>query len=261
MQNCIRCRHFITGPMFLGGLLSLWNEISLRLNFLSEHYFDFEKEIDDCVQKIQVLDDLQYDMEQLGGTFDESVRNRTELEMGKLQSEKESVAKKMDMFLCDMQMLTKQINECKALIAENDTEGDSQVQLVVHDQNEFKVEIEQTSLFQQLNEVCVNASIFQSASADFATPRRSQMIDNMSLINKIRPAMCSLNEKEQLAVGNQVTKFLLQRLKTWERVDQVVAGQILLEDLGDDEKISKDEFIGLLASKTPQLLDLREVVV
>lgn len=261
MQNCIRCRHFITGPMFLGGLLSLWNEISLRLNFLSEHYFDFEKEIDDCVQKIQVLDDLQYDMEQLGGTFDESVRNRTELEMGKLQSEKESVAKKMDMFLCDMQMLTKQINECKALIAENDTEGDSQVQLVVHDQNEFKVEIEQTSLFQQLNEVCVNASIFQSASADFATPRRSQMIDNMSLINKIRPAMCSLNEKEQLAVGNQVTKFLLQRLKTWERVDQVVAGQILLEDLGDDEKISKDEFIGLLASKTPQLLDLREVMV
>lgn len=261
MQNCIRCRHFITGPMFLGGLLSLWNEISLRLNFLSEHYFDFEKEIEGCDEIIAEQDDLEYDMEQIGGLFDQSVRNRTELEKGKLQSEKESVAKKMDMFLCDIQMLTKQINECKAVIAQQDSERDGQVQLVVHDQNEFKVEIEQTSLFQQLNEVCVNASIFQSASADFATPRRSQMIDNMSLINRIRPAMCSLSEKEQLVVGNQVTKFLLQRLKSWDRVDQVVAGQVLLEDLGDDERITNDEFIGLLASKTPRLLDLREVMV
>lgn len=260
MQNCIRCRHFITGPMFLGGLLSLWNEISLRLNFLSEHYFDFEKEIEGCDEKIAEQDDLEYDMEQIGGFFDQSVRNRTELEKGKLQSEKESVAKKMDMFLCDIQMLTKQINECKAVIAQQDSERDGQVQLVVHDQNEFKVEIEQTSLFQQLNEVCVNASIFQSASADFATPRRSQMIDNMSLINRIRPAMCSLSEKEQLVVGNQVTKFLLQRLKSWERVDQVVAGQVLLEDLGDEERITNDEFIGLLASKTPRLLDLKEVM-
>jgi hypothetical protein len=73
--------------------------------------------------------------------------------------------------------------------------------------------------------------------------------------------MCSLSEKEQLVVGNQVTKFLLQRLKSWERVDQVVAGQVLLEDLGDDERITNDEFIGLLASKTPRLLDLREVMV
>jgi hypothetical protein len=73
--------------------------------------------------------------------------------------------------------------------------------------------------------------------------------------------MCSLSEKEQLVVGNQVTKFLQQRLKSWERVDQVVAGQVLLEDLGDEERITNDEFIGLLASKTPRLLDLREVMV
>lgn len=261
MQNCIRCRHFVTGPMFLGGLLSLWNEISLCLNFLSDHYFGFEKEVNDRSERIKVLDELEYDLEKTGGFFDSKERNRTELEIGKLQSEKESVAKKMDMFLCDMQMLTKQINECKVLIAEQVGKGDSQVQLVVHDQNEIKVEIEQTSLFQQLNEVCINASIFQSASADLATPRRSQMIDRMALINKIRPVMCSLSDKEQLAVGNQVAKFLLQRLKSWDRVDQLIDGQILLEDLGDDESISKEEISELLASKVPQLLDLKEVLV
>ncbi|RAI71902.1 hypothetical protein DOZ80_08700 [Pseudomonas fluorescens] len=261
IQNCVRCRHFITGPIFLGGLLSLWNEISLRLNFLSEHYFDFEKEIENWLEQIKVLDELEYDMEQIGGFFDPKERSRIELEIRKLQSEKEGVAKKMDMFLCDIQAITKQINECKALIAEQTSKDEAQVQLVVHDQNEIKIEIEQTSLFQQLNEVCINASIFQSASADFATPRRSQMIDRMALINKIRPAMCSLSEKEQLAVGNQVTKFLLQRLKTWGRVDQLIDGHILLEDLGDDERISKEELDELLTSKAPRLLDLIEVLV
>ncbi|WP_095112944.1 VPA1269 family protein [Pseudomonas sp. Irchel 3H7] len=261
MQNCTRCRHFVTGPMFLGGLLSLWNEISLRLTFLSEQYLDFEKEISDFHSKIAGLDELEFDMEKMGGIFDASSRDRIELEKNKLESEAEQVAKKMDMFLCDMQSLTKQINDCKALIAEQGSDNDDEVRLVVHDQNEIMVEIEQTSLFQQLNEVCVNASIFQSASADFATPRRSQMFDNMALLNRIRPSLCSLSEKEQLVVGNQAAKFLLQRLKTWDRVDQVVTGQILLEDLSDDERISQADFIEVLAVKTPQLLDVREVMV
>lgn len=261
MQNCTRCRHFVTGPMFLGGLLSLWNEISLRLTFLSEQYLDFEKEISECDSKIAGLDDLEFDMEKMGGIFDASSRDRIELEKNKLESEKEQVAKKMDMFLCDMQSLTKQINDCKALIAEQGSDNDDEVRLVVHDQNEIMAEIEQTSLFQQLNEVCVNASIFQSASADFATPRRSQMFDNMALLNRIRPSLCSLSEKELLVVGNQAAKFLLQRLKTWERVDQVVTGQILLEDLSDDERISQADFIEVLTVKTPQLLDVREVMV
>lgn len=258
MQNCIRCRHFITGPMFLGGLVSLWNEISLRIAFLSEHYFDFEKEIGFCLDKIKEQDELEYDLERSGGTFNSKDRNRTELEIRKLQSEKESVAKKMDMYLCDLQMLTKQINECKALAMQSSKEN-CQVQLVVQDKNEIVVEIAQTSFFQQLNEVCVNASIFQSASADFATPRRSQMIDRMALINKIRPTMCTLSEKEQLIVGNQMTKFLLQRLKTWDRVDQLVGGKVLLAELGEEERISEEEISELMTWQTPQLLNLKEV--
>jgi hypothetical protein len=87
------------------------------------------------------------------------------------------------------------------------------------------------------------------------------MIDRMAQVNKIRPTMLSLSEKEQLVVGNQVTKFLLQRLKTWERVDQLISGQILMEDLGDDERISKEELSELMASKAPQLIDLKEVLI
>ncbi|MNQ57174.1 Phage integrase family protein [compost metagenome] len=259
MQNCVRCRHFITGPMFLGGMLSLWNEISLSIKFLSEHYLTFEREVSECLEKIKVEDELEYDLEKAGGVFDSGERNRIEREMRKLQSEKESVAKKMDMFFCDMQMLTKQINECKALIADSAGKDNGQVQLVVHFQNEIKAEIEETTFFQQLNEVCVNASIFQSASADLAAPRRSQMIDRMAQFNKMRPVMLSLSENEQLVVGNQVTKFLLHRLKTWERVNQLICGHILLDDLSDDERISKEEFSELMTSKTPQLLDFKEI--
>jgi hypothetical protein len=35
-QNCLRCRHFITGPVFLGGLLSITNEILLEANDQSD---------------------------------------------------------------------------------------------------------------------------------------------------------------------------------------------------------------------------------
>lgn len=261
MQNCLRCRHFITGPMFLGGMLALWNAISLELNLLSKHYLDFEIEIDSCVEKIQKMDELEYDLEKSGCIFDSRERNFTELQIRKLQSEKESIAKKMDMFFCDLQMLTKQINECKKIVSLQDGKDEIKVQLVVHEQNEIKVEIEQTSMFQQLNEVCMNASIFQSVSAASAIPRRSQMIDRVALFNKIQPAMCCLSEKEQLAMGNQVTKFLLQRLKTWERVDQLIDCHILLEDLGDAERISKEEISQLLTPKAPQLINLKEFMV
>jgi hypothetical protein len=261
MQNCIRCRHFITGPMFLAGMLALWNAISFELNSLSNTYLDFEKEIENCLERIQVLDELEYDQEQNGIAFDCRDRNRTELEIRKLQSEKESIAKKMDMLFCDLQALTKQINECKKLIMLQPSKDEDQVQLVLHDQSEVSVEIEQTSMFQQLNEVCVNASIFQSVSASSATPRRSQMIDRVALFNNIRPSMCYLNETEQLAIGNQFTKFLLQRLKTWARVNQLVDCQIMLEDLGSDERISKSELAELMSPKTPQLLNLKELML
>ncbi len=251
MQNCPRCRHFITGPMFLGGLLSQWNEISLRMTLLSERYADFDTQIKVLELEVQKFDEEEYDLVQAGVTFDGKARNGARVEIRKLQSEQESTAKKMDMFLCDLQALTKHINECREIISRNEKSNprDTELMLVVQESHEIDIDIEDTSLFQQLHEVCINATIFQSATADFAVPRRSLMLDKMALMNDLRPGMCSLTEKEQLLLGNQVTKFLFGRVKSWERVDMLVEGKLLLADLTGAERIEKSEMQTLLESK------------
>jgi hypothetical protein len=261
IQNCPRCRHLVTSPVFLGGLVALWNEISLRVNLYSEKYGDIDRKVEQHRNKVQELDYLEIEMEEAGKEFDSRERLRIESAIRKLQGELEGVAKKMDMFLCDMQAVTKLIDDCKIVLREQAvTNGDAPdsddiLQLIVHEQSELKVEFEETSLFQQLNEVCVNATIYQSSSAEFATPRRSQMIDRMTMLNNIRPVMCNLSEREQLVLGNQVTNFFFNRLKSWERVDSIINGTLLLEDLSGAERITTKEFTKILSSRPLGLLD------
>jgi hypothetical protein len=260
-QNCPRCRHLVTSPVFLGGLVALWNEESLRLNLYSEKYGDLDRQVEQHRDRVQELDYLETEMEESGQEFDSRERLRIEASIRKLQGELEGVAKKMDMFLCDMQAITRLIEDCKVVLREqagketDDPDSNDILQLIVHDQSELNIEFEETSLFQQLNEVCVNATIYQSSSAEFATPRRSQMIDRMTMLNNIRPVMCNLSEREQLVLGNQVTNFFFNRLKSWERVDSVINGTLLLEDLSGAERITTKEFTKILSSSPLTLLE------
>ncbi|PPA03539.1 hypothetical protein C4E44_13715 [Pseudomonas sp. MWU12-2312b] len=260
-QNCPRCRHLVTSPVFLGGLVAIWNEISLRVNLYSEKYGELDSQIEQHRNKVQELDYLEIEMEEAGKEFDSRERLRIEAAIRKLQGELEGVAKKMDMFLCDMQAVTKLIDDCKVVLRDQAAnsgvtpDGNDVLQLIVHSESELKIEFEETSLFQQLNEVCVNATIYQSSSAEFATPRRSQMIDRMTMLNNIRPVMCTLSEREQLVLGNQVTNFFFNRLKSWERVDSIINGTLLLDDLSGAERITTKEFTKILSSRPFGLLE------
>ncbi|WP_146048263.1 hypothetical protein [Pseudomonas putida] len=231
------------------------------MNLYSEKYGDLDRQVEQHRNKVQELDYIEIEMEEAGKEFDSRDRLRIEAAIRKLQGELEGVAKKMDMFLCDMQAVTKLIDDCKVVLREQTAtsddapDSDETLQLIVHAQSELSIEFEETSLFQQLNEVCVNATIYQSSSAEFATPRRSQMIDRMTMLNNIRPVMCNLSEREQLVLGNQVTNFFFNRLKSWERVDSIINGTLLLEDLSGAERITTKEFTKILSSRPFGLLE------
>lgn len=106
-------------------------------------------------------------------------------------------------------------------------------------------------MFRQLSEVCENAEIYESASADLAVAPRSQLLDRMMVANSLRPRMFQLTPTQQLRVGNQLVSLFLLRLKTWERLDDVVEGRYLLSELDRDESISEEEFNSLFASAEP----------
>ncbi|WP_051600520.1 gamma-mobile-trio integrase GmtZ [Pseudomonas moraviensis] len=249
-QNCPHCRHFVTGPVFIGGLLSLANEISLQANYQFEQISSLECKIEYLKQCIEEQEDAQYETEQAGEKFDPGERNSLELKIRKLNSEMESAAKKADMFLCDIQAISRLINQSQAMINERIAAGGQSnlTQLIVQSGNELHVAIamEETSKFHQLNEVCENAEIYESASADLAIAPRSQMIDKMIAFNNLKPKMYTLNKEQQLVIGNQLTTFILSRVESWTKMDALIEGRMRLEDLGSDEQIALTDIQSIL---------------
>ncbi|WP_447781982.1 gamma-mobile-trio integrase GmtZ [Pseudomonas plecoglossicida] len=258
-QNCPRCRHFVSGPVFLGGMVALWNEISLNVNLLWDKYSDLDSGLEKNRSRIQELDYQELEYEEKGERFDDRERLGLEAANRRLHSEMEGFATKIDMYLCDMHAITKLIEDARVVLnkqagldnGDAEHEGQPGVQLIATDKSDLHVEYHETSMFQQLNEVCVNATIYQSSSAMLATPRRSQIIDQMAAINGIKPRMFALTEREQLLLGNQVTEFFFKRLSgDWGRINQLVSGELLLEDLNSSERITKIEFENVMNSSS-----------
>lgn len=253
IQNCPLCRHFVTGPVFLGGLLSLANEISLQANYQSKHYAKFESEVNVLRSVIDKFDEEEYEANKKCVKFNSTERDFAEIKIRKLQSESESAAKKLDMLLCDLQAIGVLIRQCEALANRKASSADNpdMPQLILQGGNELRLGFEEVSMFRQLSEDCENAEIYESASADLAVAPRSQLLDRMMVANSLRPRMFQLTPTQQLRVGNQLVSLFLLRLKTWERLDDVVEGRYLLSELDRDESISEEEFNSLFASAEP----------
>lgn len=253
-QNCIACRHFITGPAFMGGLLSLGNEISLASHLQYEKYSELEQQLKELNRQINAQDDAAYDLEREGAATNIGVRNDLELQKRKTFSEFESAAKKLDSIVCDYNKVCRHIKQCQALV-NNETEksiGDDSApttKLIIQSDHELEVAYEDASLFKQLSEVCENSEIYQCASSEMALAPRSQLLDKMALKNMVPLHMFSLDKKQQLVVGNQITRLMLDRLKCWTKVDALVDGRICLQDLSPNEQITKQELLSLASPK------------
>ncbi|MFE8070126.1 VPA1269 family protein [Marinobacteraceae bacterium S3BR75-40.1] len=240
-QNCLRCRHFITGPVFLGGLLSLANEILLEANDQSEICRSLQDRVSALNEKITELDRREYLANLKQESFDSSQRSNLEFNLRKLESEYESAAKKMDMLLCDLQSAYKLIQLSQSVANGRVESEDTNVALIKMPDSEVQIEIEDTSHFQQLHEVCENATIYESCNPSRAVIPRSQLLDRMASFNELAPHLFMLSQEEQLAVGNQLVALFKARLKSWEKINKLIDGHLKLSDLVGPEKIEPCE--------------------
>jgi hypothetical protein len=115
------------------------------------------------------------------------------------------------------------------------------ISLITAQDSELNIELEEASYFHQLQEVCENATIYQSASAENAVLPRTQILDRMAIYNNIAPSLFMMDEEKQLKIGNELYQLLKKRLKTWGRIEQVVNCEVKLDELLGTEKISKTE--------------------
>jgi hypothetical protein len=73
----------------------------------------------------------------------------------------------------------------------------------------------------------------------------------MLLNNGMNPQFIFLTEKQQLAVGNQMTQLMLSRLQSWEKLDKLINGTLALNDFLEKERLTLMDIKSLFASSTP----------
>ncbi|WP_335957979.1 VPA1269 family protein [Acinetobacter bereziniae] len=256
IQNCIRCRHFITGPAFIGGLLAITNEILLQSNDQSETCSKLQNIINQLNHDIDNLEKEEYVANLKQQKFEGTLkRAKLETELRNFESEYETAAKKLDMLLCDIQAAYSHITKCHKLINSNALlENSDKLSLITTANAELVLEMEEVSHYQQLQEVCENAVIYKSCNADQAIYPRTQLIDKMALFNEIMPSLFMLSKEQQLKAGNQIFKLLMSRLKSWDKIQKVMDGDIKLIELSESEQISKSE-IELILHHSPTLIE------
>ena len=196
-RNCVCCRFFLSGPAYLDGLMAHGNAVTEKFWRGSKRYNGF-------MEKVKQLEDSQRSCERNDVPF---LKVR-ELEALSKHAETEAltVTKLRNDMAATYHLLARSIE-----IANNpQNEG---VQLVANgSMTDLKLGfIETTSEFHQLEVVCENAVIHPNPDADFATIRRSQMIDAMLRFNGMDPVLMHLTPEHQLLAGNAVMKLIQAR--------------------------------------------------
>lgn len=223
-KNCPRCRFFITGIPFLGGLVALANEIALEINTESARYQGYTTELD-------ALEQEHYDVCREGKPF------LHEMERKRAVSNQQQSAGKLDVLLGDYSALNGHIQSCLKLINEKGADSSGDVRLIVpgdiHDLDVVFQESE--SNYHLLAEICQNAAIYQSANPSRAIPLIAQAIDRMAENNGLPPAMFRLSDEQKIIVANELSRLLLQRLGSWEKIDDLFSGELMLLDIDTHE--------------------------
>ncbi len=241
IQNCLRCRHFITGLVFLGGILSVTNEIRLEANSQSQICQHTQVKVQAVNDNIDELDRQEYVANLKQKSFDASQRPSLKLKVRKLESEYENAAKKMDMLLCDLQSAYKLIQQCQFVTNSQIESDDTNLALIKKPEPEIQIQIDETSYFQQLHEICENATIYDGSNPSRAITPRSQLLDRMASFNDLAPQLFMLSQEQQLSVGSQLFALLKARLKSWEKVNDLIDGHLRLSDFMEPGIIEPSE--------------------
>ena len=249
-KNCLRCRFFVTGVPFMGGLVALANELALEVHSESGRFQNFAKAV------------VKFEEEHFDACFHNLPDTGQNLRKLAIANEQQSGAK-LDNLITDYAAINRYVQGCLQLINDpllNSDIDDRDIRLITSEESKLVVSIEESkSQYHLLAEICQNATIYSSTNPSRAIPLISQAIDRMAENNNLKPAMFRLDDEQTLVVANELNKFLLQRLGSWERIDNLFSGELMLLDLDADcpelTRLSS-EVENLLCSRKSRLLDL-----
>jgi hypothetical protein len=245
-QNCLRCRFFVTGAPFLGGLKMLADEISLEVNNASSR-----------------MDEAQTRLVELEDEFEESCEMTTVFkkkgELNRARSLYQSFATKFDELAIDLIHIYRLADSSVKLLNNREATENKNLPMVVNKENMLEIMPDEVSAFRSLDTICKNTELYASADPSRAIPRRSQILDTLGSVNNCHFGLFKLTPIQQLEVGNQITRLLLERLGSWNKLDCVAQGQNFLVDFIEAKELTKLNLdLELLSNEPSQGLKLND---
>ena len=222
-RNCVRCRFFLTGPAFLGGLVANFNSVGLEVLEASESLQKMQSDINS-------LEDNLFN----GETADPDLFRKVDV----LYSRRETAMKRLDEVANNWHATFILIERAKALLSDQKSGCESGAVRLLSGGgvDDIATVMEQTTKFDLYNNICQHATIYPAPTVPKAVLRRGRLLDSMLAKNHRFPVFATLTEAEALSVGNELVNFLYARLGRNE-VTSVIEGSRLLQAVGLGEDL------------------------
>lgn len=191
-RNCVRCRWFVTEPLYIFALVA-------HCNVLLYHFGEARSACVEADSHLQGLRIRQMQSEEAGSGITstnelESAERVWETAMQRFQERAEDVAACIKLvFRCQ-----------EALEKRTGKEANDRSLLAVGSLSDIRVALDGIdSELLQLQEVCETLEVFPELETGKAVFRRSQLLDLAIQRESVLPPFLALSEKHQLAAGNE----------------------------------------------------------
>lgn len=224
-KNCPRCRWFLTGPAFLGGLQNHWNAISLRMGDVGEHIVRLEGQI-------TALEDERYECE---------TNDRPFLPQGTLAALRKTWQAEMEKnnkLAHDLNATLRLIARCRA-ITNAPSSGDGVQLVAAGGVSEVRIAIQECGQLQQVLTAVAGATVFPEHDVSKAVLQAGRAYDLMLEMNGKAPLCFRLTEDELLPVVQHMTRLLQAEAGSIQAALPFVDGSRRLAELGLDPAIDE----------------------
>lgn len=238
-KNCPRCRWFLTGPAFLGGLQNHWNTISLHMGDVGERIVRLEGQI-------TALEDERYECE---------ANDRPFLQQGTLDTLRKTWQAEMEKnnkLAHDLNATLRLIARCHA-IANAPPAGDGVQLVAAGGVSEVRIEIQECGQLQQVLTAVAGATVFPEHDVSKAVLQAGRAYDLMLAMNGKVPLCFRLTEDELLPVVQHMTRLLQAEAGSIKAALPFVEGMRRLAELGLDPAI--DELVREVSEGRFEYLD------
>ena len=224
-KSCYQCRFFVTGPAFIGGLLAKFNEVNVAKKRASNRIESLENKKKHTRLKKKHAEDQQQPTDSI------------KLELEQINTAIDAEQIKFYSISADQGAIFRKVLSCiykvnDSASDENETKG---LTLILNrNESEAGISLDESSDFRMLAEVCEDAQIYDSVDDSEAVIQREKFLDTMLKENGFDAIFFQLDEEQSRFIGNQMQKLLLNRLKSWRSVDNLIYGDMRLSDLTID---------------------------